>query len=130
VCFAKKVFVDTSVQTEDDLLYNHLKELLYNINTPTQTLSDLDPERFLNAYKDDPGFIELKQEVTNWADKVRPESSRFNQSEFDFILKLREELNTINSNINSPIDTTLLANPANIPLPISRVASTDMQESI
>ena len=117
-----------SVQTEDGLLYDHLKELLYNIYTPTQTLSDLDPERFLNAYGNDPGFLELQDQVANWADKVRPESSRFNQSEFDFLLKLREELNTINSNINSPIDT-LLANPANIPLPVSRVASADILES-
>ncbi len=46
--------VDSSVQTDPKMLYNYLKELLYNTATLTTSLGEISPTDFIKEYRNDP----------------------------------------------------------------------------
>jgi hypothetical protein len=50
------ILVDSSVQTDDQMLYDYLRELLYNTGSPTQSLGEISPTDFINEYRNNPEY--------------------------------------------------------------------------
>lgn len=88
--------VDSAVQTDEQLLYDYLKELLYNTSTPVTSLAEISPIDFISQYKNDPVYADYFAKTANWAESIsRQSSSSSANSEILFLSKIKEDLKSI-----------------------------------
>jgi hypothetical protein len=88
--------VDSAVQTDEQLLYDYLKELLYNTSTPVTSLAEISPIDFISQYKNDPVYADYFAKTANWAESISRQSSTSSaNSEILFLSKIKEDLKSI-----------------------------------
>lgn len=92
---------DSAVQTDIKMLYDYLKELLYNTSTPNQSLGEISPTEFINEYRNNPEYASYFQNTAKWTESIGdPSLFRSHSSEYNFLSKLREALG-----VDSPVST-------------------------
>jgi len=85
--------VDSSVQTDPNMLYDYLRELLYNNATPTTSLGEISPTDFINEYRNNPEYASYFKNTAKWSESIGdPSLFKSNSSEYNFLTKLREVL--------------------------------------
>jgi hypothetical protein len=96
--------VDSAVQTEDQMLYEYLRELLYNDATPVTSLGEISPTEFVREYRNDPALSSYFEKTANWAESISRQSSGTSaNSEILFLRKINEDLISITELIqNNP----------------------------
>jgi hypothetical protein len=62
--------VDSSVQTDQKLLYDYLQELLYNNCTPTTSLGEISPTDFTIEYRNNPEYASYFQNTAKWSESI------------------------------------------------------------
>ncbi len=98
--------VDSSVQTDPNMLYEYLKELLYNNATPTTSLGEISPTDFIREYKNDPALASYFEKTANWADSIsRQSSSTSANSEVMFLRKVNEDIQNIRQLIENNLSS-------------------------
>jgi hypothetical protein len=96
--------VDSAVQTDQKMLYDYLQELLYNQGTPTTSLAEMEPETFADLLAIDPQGPAYLEHIQTWVDNLPPiitSNSGSHSSEINF---LRQVLESMKSNHNSPVE--------------------------
>jgi hypothetical protein len=104
---------DYNIQTDIKMLYDYMIELLYNNATPVTSLCEMEPETFADLLANDPQGPAYLEHIQNWVDNVPPiitSNAGSRSSEINF---LRQVLESMKSNHNSPVE---LANASSIDL--------------
>jgi hypothetical protein len=97
--------VDSSVQTDQKMLYEYLQELLYNNCTPTTSLASMEPETFAELLRNDPQGPAYLDKIQKWCDDVPSIISSNPGSQYSSEINfLREVLETMKTNINSGVE--------------------------
>ncbi len=105
--------VDSSVQTDDQMLYDYLRELLYNNATPSTSLAEISPSDFVREYRDNPEYAAYFDNTAKWSESIGdPRLFKTNSSEYNFLSKLREALGI------DPSTSTIMNNVPTINEPI------------
>jgi hypothetical protein len=94
---------ESSVQTDDNLLYETLQELLYNSCTPETSLNEVDIVRVATMLRNNPDYSRYYQKMQDWAENIPSSNSSihsYKSSELDFLVRLKNELDSV---VNSPI---------------------------
>ena len=112
--------VESAVQTDTKMLYEYLKELLYNQCTPTTSLGEISPSDFVREYRNDPNLASYFEKTANWAESISRQSSGTSaNSEVLFMRKVNEDIRNItelisnnltSENITSPVSEIALSN--------------------
>jgi hypothetical protein len=85
-----KQLTDSSVQTDPNMLYEYLKELIYNNATPTTSLGEISPTDFINEYRNNPEYASYFQNTAKWSESIGdPRLFKSGSSEYNFLTKLR-----------------------------------------
>ncbi len=75
------------------MLYDYLKELLYNNATPTTSLAEISPTDFVKEYRNNPELASYFDKTAKWSESIGdPRLFISNTSEYNFLAKLREAL--------------------------------------
>lgn len=97
-----KTTTDSGVQTDINMLYEYLKELLYNQGTPTTSLGEISPSDFVREYRNNPELAQYFQNTLKWAESVGdPRLLQSNSSEYKFLLNLKEAIGSNNSSLSN-----------------------------
>jgi hypothetical protein len=98
---------EAAVETDIDMLYDHMRELLYNNATPTTSLGEISPTDFIREYRNNPEFANYFDKTAKWAEYIGdPRLMQSNSSEYRFLLKMKEALgsnSSSSSNLNHSV---------------------------
>src|ERR1700760_1066501 len=87
-------------------LYDYMNELLYNDATPVTSLGEMEPEVFANLLANDPKGPAFLEHIQKWCDSVPTIISSNPESHSSEINFLRQVIESMKSNISSPIENT------------------------
>jgi len=99
-------YLETGVQTDIKKLYDYMNELLYNDATPVTSLGEMEPEVFANLLANDPKGPAFLEHIQKWCDSVPTIISSNPESHSSEINFLRQVIESMKSNISSPIENT------------------------
>jgi hypothetical protein len=97
-------YVETGVQTDIKMLYDYMNELLYNNATPVTSLGEMEPETFAELLRNDPQGPAYLEHIQTWVDNVPSIISSNPGSHSSEINFLRQVLESMKSNLNSPVE--------------------------
>ena len=98
--------VDSAVQTDTDMLYDYLRELLYNDATPKTSLGEISPTDFVRDYRNDPELASYFNRTAEWAESIsRTSSGTSANSEVLFMRKVTEDLRSITDLIKNNLSS-------------------------
>lgn len=101
-----KYLVETGVQTDQAMLYDYMKELLYNDATPTTSLGEISVTDFVRDYKNDPALTNYFDNTAKWAESISRQSSGTSaNSDVLFLRKVGEDLKTITELIQNNLSS-------------------------
>ncbi len=96
--------VDSSVQTDQKMLYDYMNELLYNNATPVTSLGEISPTDFINEYRNNPEYASYFQNTAKWSESIgNPSLFRSGSSEYNFLTKLREAFDSSSSTLTNSV---------------------------
>ncbi|SRR6266478_85428 len=117
--------VDSSVLTDQKMLYDYMNELLYNNATPMTSLGEISPTYFIREYRNDPALASYFDKTADWADSIsRQTSGTSANSEIIFMRKIGEEINNIRDLISNNLSSVNVnSNPISpvVEHPVSKI---------
>lgn len=101
--------MEASIQTDEAMTYDYLRELIYNMGSVTQSLGEISPTDFVSQYRNDPALAHYFYKTAQWADSIsRQSSSSSANSEILFMRKIGEDIKSIKELIENNLSSVNL----------------------